>query len=57
MTPYQVAIPSDAPVGSYELRVGMYPQGQPGFRLLVVDAGLTTAESDSILIAEVEVQR
>ncbi len=57
MTPHQVVIPADLPAGRYQLRVGMYPQGQPGARLPVVDAGLTTAELDSILIAEFEVQR
>jgi hypothetical protein len=34
----------------------LYRQGQPHVRLPVVDAGLTTAESDSILIAEIEVE-
>ena len=54
--PHQVAIPASQPAGRYQLRTGMYPQGQPGSRLPVVDAGLTTAESDSILVAEIEVQ-
>jgi serine/threonine protein kinase len=55
--PHQVSIPADQPAGQYQLRTGMYAQGQPGFRLPVVDAGLTTVESDSILIAEIEVRR
>jgi len=54
--PHQVTIPADQSPGWYQLRVGMYPQGDPGHRLPVVDAGLTTAESDSILIAEIEVR-
>jgi serine/threonine protein kinase len=54
--PHQVTIPARQPAGRYQLRTGMYPQGQPGSRLPVVDAGLTTAESDSVLIAEIEVQ-
>lgn len=54
--PHQVAIPSDVPAGLYQLRTGMYPQGHPSHRLAVVDPGLTTAESDSVLIAEIEVQ-
>lgn len=54
--PHQVTIPAGQPAGRYQLRTGMYPQGQPGFRLPVVDAGFTTAESDSVLIAEIEVQ-
>jgi hypothetical protein len=57
MTPHQVVIPVDSPAGRYQLRAGMYPQGQPGSRLLVVDAGVTTVESDSVLVAEVEIQR
>ena len=54
--PHQVAVPAGQPSGLYQLRVGMYPQGQPGYRLPVVDEGLTTAESDSILIAEIEIK-
>ena len=53
---HQVVIPGDQPAGTYQLRTGIYPQGQPGYRLQVVDPGLTTAESDSILIAEIEVK-
>jgi serine/threonine-protein kinase len=54
--PHQVQIPADQPAGWYQIRVGMYPQGQPVSRLPVLDAGLTTVESDSILIAEIEVK-
>jgi len=54
--PHQVRIPADRPAGQYQLRTGMYPQGQPSFRLPVVDAGLTVAESDSVLITEIKVQ-
>jgi serine/threonine-protein kinase len=54
--PHQVTIPRGQPTGLYQLRAGMYPQGQPHYRLPVVDEGLTTAESDSILIAEIEVE-
>ena len=54
--PHQFAIPAGQPSGVYQVRVGMYPEGQPGSRLRVVDAGLTTVDSDSILIAEVEVR-
>jgi serine/threonine protein kinase len=49
-------IPSDLRAGRYQLRTGMYPQGRPVARLAVMDAGFTTAESDSILIAEIEIQ-
>jgi serine/threonine protein kinase len=54
--PHQVPIPAAQPAGRYQLRTGMYPQGQPGSRLSVVDSGLTTVEADSILIAEIEIQ-
>jgi hypothetical protein len=54
--PHQVGIPAGLPAGRYQLRTGMYPQGQPGSRLPVVDAGLTKAESNSILIIEVEIR-
>jgi serine/threonine-protein kinase len=54
--PHQVAIPGAQSAGQYQLRAGMYPQGQPGDRLPVVDPGVTTVESDSILIAEIDIQ-
>jgi serine/threonine protein kinase len=49
-------IPSDLRAGRYQLRTGMYPPGRPVARLAVMNAGFTTAESDSILIAEIEIQ-
>jgi serine/threonine protein kinase len=54
--PHQVTIPAGQPSGRYQLRAGLYPQGQSGDRLPVVDAGRTTGESNSILIAEIEIQ-
>ena len=54
--PHQVSIPADQPAGQYQLRVGMYPQGQPNHQLPVVDAGLTTVESGRILVAEIEIK-
>ncbi len=54
--PHQISIPADLPAGWYQLRVGMYPQGEPGYQLPVVDPGLTTVESGRILIAEIEIQ-
>jgi serine/threonine protein kinase len=53
--PHQVTIRADQTAGLYQLRTGMYPEGEPGQRLQVVDAGQTTAESNSILIAEIQV--
>lgn len=55
--PHQMTIPSEAPAGRYQIRTGMYPEGQPGSRLPVVDPGSTTQESNSILIAEIDVTR
>jgi len=54
--PHQVTIPADLPAGQYQLRVGMYPQGESSHQLSVVDAGLTTVESGRILIAEIEIK-
>jgi serine/threonine protein kinase len=55
VAPHQVTIPADQPAGLYQLRTGMYPEGEPGQRLQVVDAGQTTAASNSILVAEIEI--
>jgi serine/threonine-protein kinase len=54
--PHQVTIPADQHAGRYQLRTGMYPQGQSGSRLPVVDPGFTTVELSSILIVEIEIQ-
>jgi predicted Ser/Thr protein kinase len=55
--PHQVTIPGDTSPGIYGLRTGLYRQGQSHIRLPVVDPGLTEVDSDSILIAEIEVER
>jgi tRNA A-37 threonylcarbamoyl transferase component Bud32 len=52
---YRVVIPTGLSAGWYQLRVGLYAQGG-GDRLAVIDAGVTTAELDSILIAEITVK-
>jgi serine/threonine protein kinase len=53
---HQVSIPNSAVSGTYQLRVGMYPQGMPQSRLHVVDPGQALGvEANSILIAELEV--
>jgi hypothetical protein len=49
-------LPSGLSAGTYQLRTGLYRRGEPSVRLPVVDAGLTTADSDSILIVEIEVK-
>jgi len=53
--PHQVRLPADLPSGTYQVRTGMYPVGQPGSRLQVVDPGEASVEANSILVAEVEV--
>ena len=53
--PHQVYLPANAPQGTYQVRVGMYPVGQPENRLTVVDPGQASVDSNSILIAEVEI--
>lgn len=54
--PHQLRIPQGAPTGDYQLRVGMYPDGQPGSRLPVVDPGRTEQSSNSILVVSFEVE-
>jgi hypothetical protein len=54
--PHQLTIPAGVPPGRYQLRTGMYPEGQPGNRLAVVDPGTTTQEANSILITEIDVE-
>jgi serine/threonine-protein kinase len=53
--PHQLMIPVGASPGRYQLRTGMYPEGQPGNRLAVVDTGSTTQEANSILVTEIDV--
>lgn len=48
-------LPGNLSAGTYQLRTGLYRQGQSHVRLPVVDVGLTTAESDSILIIEITI--
>ncbi len=55
--PYALEIPLDAAPGVYQLRVGLYPTGQPNDRLPISDAGKTSADNNSrILIKEITVQ-
>jgi serine/threonine-protein kinase len=55
--PYTLVIPSGTVPGIYRLLVGLYPTGDPFNRLLVTDAGKTTADNnDRILIKEIIVQ-
>ncbi|NTU62342.1 MAG: protein kinase [Chloroflexi bacterium] len=55
--PYTLMIPVGAVPGTYQLRVGLYPTGDPTNRLPVVDAGQTSADvNNRILIKEIVVQ-
>jgi serine/threonine-protein kinase len=54
--PHQLTVPAGIPPGRYQLRTGMYPEGQPGNRLPVVDPGRTTHEANSILVVELSVE-
>jgi len=54
--PHQLTVPPGSPTGEYQLRVGMYPAGQPGNRLPVVDAGRTEHNSNSLLVVTFKVQ-
>ncbi|MGB9776693.1 MAG: Stk1 family PASTA domain-containing Ser/Thr kinase [Anaerolineae bacterium] len=53
--PHQVVLPPDAPLGTYQVRTGMYPVGQPGNRLPVLDPGQASVEAHSILVVRIEV--
>jgi serine/threonine protein kinase len=53
--PHQLSIPAAVSPGRYQLRTGMYPDGQPSNRLAVVDPGSTTQEANSILVTEIDV--
>ncbi len=53
--PHQLTIPEATPSGTYQLRVGMYPVGQPGNRLRVVDPGHTEHDDNSLLVTEIDV--
>ena len=47
---YLFEVPRDAPRGAYQLRVGLYPAGNPATRLPVVDPGKISADNNSLLI-------
>jgi predicted Ser/Thr protein kinase len=54
-----VPVGGDVPTGTYELRIGMYPQGAPELerRLPVTDAGEAEAKLNSVVVGSVEVVR
>ena len=56
---YRVTLPADAPPGRYQIRVGMYPKGQPQIhrRLPIVNPGRAKAALNSIIVKEIEIVR
>jgi hypothetical protein len=52
--PHELSIPSDAPPGTYWLKVGMYSPATMQ-RLPVVDPGQAAVEQDSVLVKELRV--
>jgi len=52
---HQVVVPASTLAGTYQVRAGMYPQGEPANRLPVVDPGEASVESNSILLVEIAV--
>jgi hypothetical protein len=52
---YALEVPANIPPGVYQLRVGLYPTGQPLNRVPVVDPGRTTVDSNSILIKPITI--
>ncbi len=52
---YALQVPTNVAPGEYQLRVGLYPTGQPLNRLPVVDPGKTEVDSNSILIKKIAV--
>ncbi len=48
-------VPATLPPGDYQLRVGLYPTGQPLNRLPVADPGQAEVNANSILIRRIVV--
>lgn len=56
---YRVMLPANVPPGRYQIRVGMYPKGQPQIhrRLPIVDPGRAEAALNSVIVKEIEIVR
>lgn len=52
---YAMEVPIGLPPGEYQLRVGLYPTGQPLNRLPVADPGQAEVDANSILIRRITV--
>jgi hypothetical protein len=55
--PYRLTLPPDVPAGRYQIRVGMYPLGQPQIqqRLPILDPGRGEAALNSVIVKEIEI--
>jgi len=54
--PLALPIPGGAPPGTYQLRAGLYPEGNPAARVVVLTPGYSTAVNNSVLISELVVR-
>ncbi|MCS6964434.1 MAG: protein kinase [Thermoflexus sp.] len=50
--PLVLPIPAGAPPGTYQLRTGLYPEGNPAARVVVLTPGYSSAVNNSVLISE-----
>ena len=54
--PLALPIPGNAPPGTYQLRTGLYPEGNPAARVIVLSPGYSSAVNNSLLISELIVR-
>lgn len=54
--PLALPIPGGAPPGIYQLRTGLYPEGNPAARVVVLSPGYSSAVNNSVLISELTVR-
>ncbi len=54
--PLVLLIPGGAPPGTYQLRTGLYPEGNPAARVVVLSPGYSSAVNNSVLISELIVR-
>lgn len=54
--PVVLPIPAHAPPGTYQLRTGLYPEGNPAARVIVLNPGEASAVNNSVLISELTVR-
>ena len=54
--PLALPIPGGAPPGTYQLRTGLYPEGNPAARVVVLTPGYSSAINNSVLISELTIR-